>query len=182
MASRGSKRIVVDASVARAAGGQDASFPVSKNCRDILLAVLEVCHRVVMTPAINEEWKKHQSNFARAWRVRMEARKKVLREQDLPQEELREKVAAAVPNDKRHEAVLKDFHMIEAALLTDRRVLSLDEVVRRLLSSAAANVGELRNVLWMNPADDSKEIVAWLARGAPSARTWCLGFEVADDE
>ena len=65
MADKVSKRLVIDASVARAAGGEDATFPISVYCRDFLQAVLDISHRVVMTPDIRDEWNKHQSKSAR---------------------------------------------------------------------------------------------------------------------
>jgi hypothetical protein len=36
MADKVSKRLVIDASVARAAGGEDATYPISVYCRDFL--------------------------------------------------------------------------------------------------------------------------------------------------
>ncbi len=39
-----SKRLVIDASIARSAGGNEATIPCSKHCRDFLKSVLEICH------------------------------------------------------------------------------------------------------------------------------------------
>jgi hypothetical protein len=50
-----SKRLVIDASVARSAGGETAVFPTSKHCRDFLRATLETGHCVVMTPVIRSD-------------------------------------------------------------------------------------------------------------------------------
>ena len=77
MAKIASRRLVIDASVARAAG-DTSMHPTSRSCRDFLLAILEICHRFVMTQSIKEEWDKHQSGFARKWRVSMVARKKLV--------------------------------------------------------------------------------------------------------
>jgi len=68
-----SKRLVIDASVARSSGGEDATYPTSVHCRDFLQAVLDICHKFVMTPDIKQEWDKHQSIFALRWRRRMVA-------------------------------------------------------------------------------------------------------------
>jgi hypothetical protein len=54
-------RLVIDASVARSSGDQGATYPTSVNCRDFLLAVLNICHQLVMTQDIKAEWDKHQS-------------------------------------------------------------------------------------------------------------------------
>jgi hypothetical protein len=77
MADKVSKRLVIDASVARAAGGEDATYPISVYCRDFLEAVLDLSHRVVMTPDIRDEWNKHQSRYACIWRRQMVAKKKL---------------------------------------------------------------------------------------------------------
>ena len=42
-----SRRIVVDASIARSAGRTEHS--VSRSCREFLESFLKICHRVVMT-------------------------------------------------------------------------------------------------------------------------------------
>lgn len=78
MARQRSWGIVVDASIARASGGEDAVFPQSKHCRDFLRDMLEICHKIVMTEKIYEEWKKHESNFAKRWRIGMIARGKLV--------------------------------------------------------------------------------------------------------
>src|SRR5215471_15279536 len=91
-----SKRLVIDASVARAAGGEDADSPTAKYCRDFLKAVLSICHHVVMTPEISEEWKQHQSRFTSQWRVSMEARKKVERIESALNRRFREKIEQAL--------------------------------------------------------------------------------------
>ncbi len=56
---RRSKRLVVDASVAGAAGA--AEHALSKTSRDFLQEVLTICHQIVMTPRILAEWKRHRS-------------------------------------------------------------------------------------------------------------------------
>jgi hypothetical protein len=176
VASRGSKRLVIDTTVARAAGGEEATSPTSSRCRDFLTAVLRVCHKIVLTPALNEEWKRHLSNFTRKWRVSMEARKKVHREDDPPQHELRDKLEQAASGDKARETMLKDWHLVEAALLTDGTIVSLDDEVRGLFSVAATAVGELRPILWANPGKEEEEVFAWLEKGAPAEKERRLGY------
>ena len=79
MRARDSKRLVIDADVARASGSETATHPRAEHCRDFLNAVLPLSHRIVMTEKINNEWKNHQSGFARRWRVSMDARKRIER-------------------------------------------------------------------------------------------------------
>jgi hypothetical protein len=102
-----SRHVVIDASVARAAGPNGAVHPTAKHCRDFLLAVLEVCHRAVFSPPITDEWKNQQSGFARQWRVAMFARKKIEPLDDLEDPELREQVEQAAANEKQQDVMLK---------------------------------------------------------------------------
>ena len=141
-----SKRLVIDASVARSAGGETAVFPTSKHCRDFLRATLETGHRVVMTPAISEEWRRNQSRFARQWLVSMTARKKVQRLEPIRDKELRRHIGHDAIHENDGETMLKDCLLIEAAAVTDRRIISLDERVRALFSGIAQKGRKLRRI------------------------------------
>ena len=145
------KRIVVDASVARASGGEDAIFPISKQCRDFLLALKRICHTLVVTPEIQEEWKRHQSGFARRWMRTMYARRKVCRIDSVTDAPLRTKLSTVPCGRAQREAMLKDCHLVEAAMATDWAVVSLDDAMRNLLREASGRVGEIRAVIWVNP-------------------------------
>ncbi len=161
-----SKRLVIDASVAHAAGGKEAIFPTSKYCREFLLAVLSICHRMVVTPSISDEWNRHQSYFARTWRVSMVARKKIVNLPDIENETLRNRVESASPSEYAQNAMLKDMRLIEAAIETDLTVVSLDNEARDLFHKCVHRVGELRNIVWVNPAAPEESPVRWLESGA----------------
>jgi hypothetical protein len=59
-----SRVLVIDASTARAAG-EVSMHPTSRGCREFQEAVRSHGHRMAMTEAIQAEWNKHQSRFAR---------------------------------------------------------------------------------------------------------------------
>lgn len=178
-----SKRLVIDASVARAAGGEEASYPVSKNCRNFLKAVLTICHRIVMTPEIGEEWKRHRSNFAQTWLASMQGRKKVFRLDSATNYKLRDKIERAASQMKEHEreAMRKDFLLIESSVMTDCTVISLDDAVRRLFAEALQSVGELKNVVWVNPGRIEEELIRWLENGAKPEKGRRLSREALPD-
>lgn len=165
MKAKRSRLLVIDASIARAAGG--TTHPTSRRCRQMLETVLEVCHRMVVTPEISREWKGHQSRFARAWWVSMTARKKVIFLDVAPDPALRERLAENAPNESAREAVLKDCCLIEGALAGDDTVCSLDERVRTLLSAAAPRVRQIGAIVWVNPDADGERCDEWLRSGAP---------------
>ncbi len=166
MSTKISRRLVIDASVARASGGAEATYPTSKHCRDFLQAVLTICHHMVLTPDIAVEWKTHRSKFARTWQTAMMARKKVVRVEVAMPSILLAKIKAVAASDKDSAAMFKDLCLIAAALATDQTVISLDETVRQLFRQAAASVGELRSVVWVNPDQVAEQSIIWLENGA----------------
>ncbi len=172
-----SKRLVIDASVARSAGGEEATYPTSVHCRDFLKAVLAICHKVVMTPDIREEWNKHESDFARAWRRRMVAKRK-LEFLDIPvNKELWEKIDILARSNKQRTEMFKDLRLLEAAIATDKTVISLDDnTARTFFSRAAIQVGELKDIVWVNPDKiEEEKPIEWLENGAEAEIERLLG-------
>lgn len=173
-----SKRLVIDTDVARASGSEEATQPRPKHCRNFLQKVLLLSYSVVMTPEISNEWKRHRSDFAREWRVSMDARKKVYRVNVPANEELRDKIEKTAIHENEIGDMQKDFHLLEAALATDQTIVSLDETVRGLFARATQSVGEIRDIVWVNPERTEKEEpLVWLQNGAPpedhrKLRTW----------
>ena len=171
--------LIVDASVARAAGGEEATYPTSKNCRDFLRAFLGSPHRTVMSPPINEEWNKHQSSFARTWLVSIIARKRVRRIAPSERQDLREHLLSVAAHQKACDAMLKDVHLLEAALVTDKTVIALDEVVRGLFRGTTQTIGELRPIIWINPDKAEEEPILWLEEGAEAEKRRMLGYNAS---
>jgi len=174
---RQSRRLVIDASVAQSAGGPGAVVSESARCREFLIAVLRVCHRVIFTASVREEWDRHQSLFARRWRVSMNARRKVAILIAPENANLRKRIAASAAGQREQQALMKDVHLIEAALAGDSIVVSRDEEIRDLFKLASDTVGELRAVAWVNPGADAERPVAWVEDGAIPERTRLLGWK-----
>ncbi|MDD9975742.1 MAG: hypothetical protein OXU27_17160 [Candidatus Poribacteria bacterium] len=168
MRSRDLKRLVVNASVALAAGGKGAIASVSINCTEFLETFRDECpHHIVMTSELSEEWNAHQSNFADRWLKSMIARKRF----DYitpPQDTALSNKIDTTTKERDIEALRKDFHLLQAALATDQTIISLDETVRRLFKRASQQVGEIRNIIWVNPNRTTEEQpITWLQNGAP---------------
>lgn len=177
---RVSRRLVIDASVARSAGGEEATFPQSRYCRDFLKSVRERSHRLVMTQEIADEWDRHQSNFAKRWRVSMKQKRKVEELDNTQNSDLSGKVERVAANEGTRKAMLKDLHLIEAALASDRTVISLDEKARKPFAEASGSVGELKKVVWVNPAQEKEEAISWLQNGAKAEKKRQLGYVTTD--
>lgn len=168
MKSIRTKGIVIDASIAKSAGGLDAQNPRSASCRKFLEAILVICHKAVFTSEISEEWKRHQSKFSSKWRRIMYARKKVIALKDADLIKLSESAYRKLKHCENSEAILKDIPLIEAALSSDVIVASLDEKARRLLRDQKVHIAELRRVLWVNPCEEDENVIQWLTDGAQS--------------
>lgn len=171
-------RLVVDASVATAAGRKTATEPVSTRCRDFLEALrLETGCSVVMPPKLREEWEEHQSLFARRWLTAMVSRRRVISEDVGPSSRVRREIERAAATKKSEvEALRKDFHLIEAAIATDRTVVSRDESVKRLFKAAAPAVAAIQKVVWVNPAVPAERPIEWLVKGARAESARTLGY------
>ena len=169
MRVRDSKRLVIDTDVVQSSGDEDATDPRAIHCRDFPKVVRSQNHKVVMTREISDEWKRHQSRFALEWRVSMDARRKIDRINPSEDEELQDKVTNTASDEDEIEAMQKDFHLLQAALTTDQTITSLDETVRQLFKRASQSVGEIRNIIWVNPDRTAEEQpIVWLQNGAPS--------------
>ena len=176
MSKPSSKRLVIDASIAKQAGGKGGPKPASVACRSFLMAILSsrIGHTMALSPAIAAEWKKHAAGYARSWLSQMYARKRVIPIEGKVTPGLEQRALAATPyaanpafnakDVKDKEALKKDLHLIYAALDADKLIASLDEVVRNLLISVAPKVNELCQIAWVNP-DSDPTCVAWLEQG-----------------
>jgi len=174
-----SRRLVIDASVASAASSKE--HPVSIACRDALAAVLNTCHRMVMTNDISDEWGRHQSGFSLRWRRSMNARKKIIRVEVARNDALRARLAELQLDRQTRENVLKDVHLVEAALATDHAILSLDRSARNGFKLAAKGVGLFRQLVWLVPSSPEHKTVEWLEQGAVPEKKRTLGSKEGID-
>lgn len=166
MSSAQLKCLVIDASVATSSGERGERGMM---CQSFLRVMIdETAHRLVMTKEIGSEWDIHSHPFARRWRRSMNAKRRVDRPSCDPDLRLSQKIARSSTSEKSLAAMEKDIHLIEAAKATDNRIVSMDDTARRLFSSASASVGELGEIIWVNPANESETPVQWLKEGAPN--------------
>jgi predicted nucleic acid-binding protein len=172
---RAKLQIVIDASVARAAG--DVSMhPVSKNCRETLQALSNSELDIATCSALASEWKKHQSNYSRLWLISMIARGRF---NCLPVEpinhDFRKCIGDNAETEKCADTMEKDAHLVEIALQTGKRIIALDETVRNLYKSLSRHHPPIRPVLWANPTIDDDLTVEWISGGCPSIARLKLG-------
>lgn len=165
MAKRRISRLVIDADVARSAGTSE--HPVASSSRAFLDTALECGYDVVMTEAIRDEWRCHQSTYSRKWLTRMYGRRQVHHASVKDDRDLRARLANVTPDAQRSIAE-RDVHLIEAAMATDRAVSSGDERARSVFRAASKHLPELNSIVWVNPARCLPRVLAWLRDGAPT--------------
>jgi hypothetical protein len=179
--------IVVDASVARAAGG--TAHPVSSACRGFLNKMRDGDVALVMTDALLAEWKRHRSGFARTWQGSMHARRRVTHLSAVERPDLRaalDHCAQGQADNPAHadnltDAIRKDALLVEASLAADTApVASNDDKMRDYLRACASTVKPLRPIAWVNPAKPAETPLDWLDAGAPSEAWRRLGAAQAD--
>jgi hypothetical protein len=171
------RRLVVDTDVVVRASARENRLRTSgKRCRQALMAILRICHRVVLTPDIHREWQDHPSRFQRKWRRWMHGKRKFALVSSAPKERLRKRIARAAPSPSAQEVLDKDVHLVEAALATDRTIISCDAEAHDLFHAVAARVGELRTIAWLNPERMAPpDMEAWLEAGAQPDDSMKLG-------
>ena len=175
------KRLVIDANVARSAGRKDTESIASLHCREFLETMLnETRHLIVITDAIEAEWQKHQSNFASHWLASMYKRGRVCIIEIPTHGRLRFKVLRTTLSEHERSAMLKDIHLLEAALHADRIVISQDEKVRGYFQNAALTIKAVTLVVWVNPCQTIETPAIWLLSGAECEKGRCLGYSLQD--
>jgi hypothetical protein len=145
--------LVVDASVAGSAG--ETEHPVSKACRDALTEICEICHKIVITQLISEEWKKHARFFALKWFNSMIARKKFKYFKEEYPVPLSTDRVNLNPHDKK--ALQKDLHLISAACAGDGFIISRDEEIKNIWSSCRRQIKTPKPIRWINPVSDGTD-------------------------
>jgi hypothetical protein len=170
----------------RAAGGEAAIDPVPAHARDSLKAILNICHRVCLSNDLSEEWKRHQSKFARLWLTQMYARRKVVACEPPSCDHLVEDIRSFRSTTQADiAAVEKDIHLVAAALTSpDLTILSWDNRVAVALRKVCVDTRTvtsktIASMLWINPIGDYEPLQAWLSETGSAQPHWPLGVALA---
>jgi hypothetical protein len=176
------KCLVIDASVVRSASFADD--PVASKCWECLETIYVTCHKAILTADIEREWydvallpasgSAVRTTYITGWLAAMEARGKLLRQNIPRNSDLRRKInrIGLDPNDRME--LIADIHLIEAAVATDKTVLSRDDAARRILTTAVRYFPELGPIVWCNPVTQHPGVIDWMKTGAKTVRAWQL--------
>jgi hypothetical protein len=89
---------------------------------------------------------------------------------------LRRKIEQHSHNAEDREEMLKDVHLLEAALTTDKLIISLNEVDRKRFQAIAQKIGEIRALIWVNPVLVEEQCIVWLENRCPAEKQRQLGY------
>lgn len=167
---------VVDTDVLITASGAKSLDPRSVDCLGFLNSILEICHSVVVSGELEQEWDDHPSRWSNRWRAEMEDSRKISRPEISRDAELRQAIKAIAGTTGVTSRLEKDAHLVEACRQADMLIASNDNRARRGFARCASDVNWLGDVVWVNPATDS-DLVAWLKRGAPHEESMRLSAE-----
>lgn len=122
-----------------------------------------------MTPALSEEWARHASPLMRRWLASMVSRRRVRFERDRRVADFRRAAIVAAVDSAEYEAIEKDAHITEAAILLTVGVLSLDDKQLGLLARLSLTYPLVAGVQWFHPERAHVECREWLASGCRDA-------------
>jgi hypothetical protein len=160
-----STKLVIDADVASSSG--ETEHPTSIHCRQFLQQVLSLGCRVGMTDELRAEWNLHQSTFALNWLVTMTSKKLVEELEGVENKSLRDALFEAGSTQSLRRELLKDAHLLEAAIAFEKRVASRDDRARSRFADISRTNPVISKVCWVNPDKEHEDSMDWLQRGAP---------------
>ena len=170
-----SRCLVIDADIVCAASDSNCPDPTPRCCRAFLSSVFNICHRVALTPEIREEWDRHKSRVGVQWRASMSDHEKIVLLESLEvNQALRDAIQDLRINQEERDVMLKDCHLLEAALATDRIVVSRDGTARGLFARHAESLPGIADVVWVDPVKSAEEVASWLKNGALSEERYKL--------
>lgn len=156
--------ILVDANIARSAA-ENGDHPTTRASLSLArtLQAKDCETDLLMTPALRSEWREHASPLMSGWLVEMFQRRRVRSVVDKPVRDLRNAVNDVLDAGVKN-ALMKDLHLSEAAILRCAPVASLDDRQRRYLRVICDTYKRAGDIQWLNPEKDA-EWDGWIRGG-----------------
>jgi hypothetical protein len=153
----------VDTNILQGASRTDDGPPAGVRCRAVLSDILQICHRAVISPPLEEEYRRHASDYGDRWWSAMTRKNKVVRTPARETSRARRWLQSeALASNAQREELRKDMHLVMAALETDELIVTSEIRSRDLLRGVVSDDDHTPG--WVVLGDDT---TAWLADGAP---------------
>ena len=156
--------LVIDANIMRSAGGEETESQTSLNCTDCLDLIKERKYKIALSEILLNEWDKHFSSHSANWFKERNDKGKVEMYENIENEELREKIAEAAEGEDIEKILMKDVHLLELALKTDRKILSLEKQCLKHFKEIVPKVKKISKIFWSNPDKPGDKTLEWLKK------------------
>jgi len=157
--------IVVDASIGRSAGGNRAIAAISIIATHCLESIETSRLTIIFTDELWTEWNNNHSSFSWDWLTKMNNTGRVTYLENYKNDGLRNFIGTLMQNQKK--VLEKDTHLIEAALASDRRIISFDRKVLGKLPLLLSVLPDISTLYWCNPVLDENSAIQWLKNECP---------------
>lgn len=144
------KFFVIDACVPTSASDNDK--PISSHSRIFLENFrIKTNYKIVLSEQLKREWLEHASLYTRKFFSSLKSRRRILYIEDIEgQFEIRYNLHK-IRDQSRISAIEKDMHLIEAALLSDKIIVSSDNKARGHFSFISDTFNIIGSILWVDP-------------------------------
>jgi hypothetical protein len=166
--------ILIDANIARSCA-DPARHETSSACLSLLLRVARKGSSVdlAVSPLLQEEWINHASKYFIKWYASMTSRGRVKSFADKRVNDYRD-VISNVADDGVRQALIKDAHVVELALIHHFPVASQDDRQARYVRDISATYSLARRVQWFNPVT-TPGWVEWIDSACSDTELFMLG-------
>lgn len=182
------KTLVIDADIAYSARelapdeANEEKYQRIGYCISFLNAIRENEHRIVypLNGQLKEEWDNHQKEYFSGWVDTMISENLATFIPHSENDDLRdliESCTVSCRDEGVRNKMIKDTHLLEIALESDKIVASMDKV-RQHFVSASKEIKEIREIVWVNPQTEEDSCTGWLMKGAPVEPERQLGYLV----
>ncbi|MGE7657382.1 hypothetical protein C6345_18460 [Bacillus sp. LNXM12-2] len=135
---------------------------ISRRVADFLEIFLQTENEIGMTEDLKKEWFDHQSTFTAKFYSRLYNKRRII---EIPDHETVENLRLkihSIKDKQRVMATLKDMHLLEAAILKDKFIISLDDKARNNFNHFYNCIPGISDVCWLNPSNKKEEPIKWL--------------------
>jgi hypothetical protein len=171
--------LIVDVSVARSSGDENARNPDAVACRETLKAIINHGNIfLIITDAILDEWMKidsitertYASRCAIKWLISMRSKRRIREIEPININEF-DRCAQDILIPEHLSELRKDSHLFYAALSSDRKVISNDKKCWQYAIDISDCYLRIKNLHWVNPNDPY--CIDWISSGAEDDQYWC---------
>lgn len=176
------KNLVIDTCICQSSGGMSATECMSIICTNFLDNVYDLNYHFVCTDEINDEISRHinkkeLSYHAVAWLAKMRKRNRIHKPGEITVNQVwRSDIRSADISDGKKAEMLKDIHLIEAANITDKKIISLDKEAYAFFKDMGKKDQIIGKLVWMDITNNEIDINKWLKSGAKIHKKYMLGY------